>query len=62
MKARIAIKDDFDYKVIDVIMVVEDEFGETDCYIRGFDENEWAAAETYAKQLAALLNLEVEVE
>jgi hypothetical protein len=54
MKPYICIKCDWDYKVIDVFLITEDE----ELHLKGFDEEEWREAQEYAERIADSLNIE----
>jgi hypothetical protein len=58
MKISVATTPDFDFELVDVVMLVEDDRGTSNCWVRGFDDDEWEAAEQYARDLAKLLGCE----
>jgi hypothetical protein len=59
MKAFICTKNDWEYEVIDVFLVlVQDDGSKLERDIKGFDDWEWEEAAVYAKQLAETLNIE----
>lgn len=58
MKVSVATIPDFDFEIVDVVMRVEDDRGTSNCWVRGFDDDEWEAAEQYARDLAKLLGCE----
>ena len=54
IKAFICTKMDWESEVIDVILVINDK----DCWIKGFDDNEWKEADEFADELAKALSIE----
>lgn len=54
MKPYVCTKNDWDWKVIDVILVVDDK----EYNIKGFDEDDWHQAAQFAESFAASLNVE----
>lgn len=58
MKAFICTKQDWEYEVIDVFLVLENEGIKEERDIRGFDDFEWEEANKFAEELAKLLSIE----
>lgn len=54
MTSYVCTKNDWDWEVIDVMLVVAD----TQYNIKGFDEEEWQDAVQFAENFAASLNIE----
>ena len=55
MEPYICTKNDWDYEVIDVFLVIENM---DDIHIKGFDDVEWREAEEYARTVASELGIE----
>ena len=58
MKVSVATTPDFDFEIVDVLILVEDDRGTSNCWVRGYDDDEWEAAEQYARDLAKVLGCE----
>jgi hypothetical protein len=58
MKVSVATVPDFDFEIVDVVIRIEDDRGTSNCWSRGFDDDEWEAAEQYARDLAKVLGCE----
>lgn len=58
MKAFVCTKQDWEYEVIDVMLTIEVNGIEKDHNIEGFDDFECEKANTFAEELAKLLNIE----
>lgn len=58
MKAYICTKQDWEYEVIDVFLVLENEGLKEERDIRGFDDFEWEEADKFAQLLAKTLSIE----
>lgn len=58
MKYKIANQMDFDYNIIDIVLLIENETWSENCWIKGFDDFEWKEADDFAKQIASDLNIE----
>lgn len=58
MKAYICTKQDWDYEVVDVFLVIENEGLKEEKGIRGFDDFEWEEANKFAELLAETLSIE----
>ena len=54
MKPYICTKNDWDYEVIDVFLVTQDE----ELHLKGFDDVEWREANSFAERIADSLNIE----
>ena len=54
MKSYICTKNDWDYEVIDVFLVTQDE----ELHLKGFDDVEWLEANSFAERIADSLNIE----
>jgi len=55
MKPYICTKNDWDYEVIDVFLVIENM---DDIHLKVFDDFEWREADEYAKTMASALDIE----
>ena len=58
MKAYVAIQPDFEHEVQDVVLIIEDQNFKRTCWISGFDDVEWEAANAFAEKVAKTLSVE----
>ncbi len=58
MKISVVTIPDFDFEVVDVVLRIEEGDSYTNCWIKGFDDDEWEAAEQYAREFAKLVHCE----
>ena len=57
-KISVATASDFDFELVDVLILVEYDGSTKNCWVRGFDYDEWEVAEQYARELAEILGCE----